>query len=238
MSIPNVSATLTKTSTVERAGSGSMIDPATQIIKLCYQGPSLRYFRVCIMCVCVHQMILSVVGAWVRCPVERPHLYVMTQLVCVHRCRAVAMFVPVDITYCNYSTFTAGRLENFVIQVSQPNPVHICALVTKRVEASQTTFSCAPGVAGRIVKIRMTGNKKRTLALYEVRVFGMLGESIKLCTSYESTGVKGFYFVVGSFRQEAISLCIPVSYFQRYIVVPVSTYITVHHMVLIENRIG
>ena len=32
MSIPNVCATLRKTSTVERAGSGSMIDSATKIM--------------------------------------------------------------------------------------------------------------------------------------------------------------------------------------------------------------
>ena len=107
----------------------------------------------------------------------------------MYRCHAVAMFVPVDITYCNYSTFTAVRLEHFVIEVSQPNPVHICAVVKRRLGRSKTTFPCAPGVAGRIVKIRMTGIKKRTLGLEEVRVFGMLGESIRLCTSYESTCV-------------------------------------------------
>ena len=116
-------------------------------------------------------------------------LYVITQLECVYRYRAVAMFVPVDITYCNYSTFTAVRLEDFVIEVSQPNPVHICAVVTRRVGRSKTTFPCAPGVTGRIVKIIMTGIKKRTLGLDEVQVYGMLGESIRLCTSYESTSV-------------------------------------------------
>ena len=69
-----------------------------------------------------------------------------------------------------------------MIEVFQPNPVHICAVMTRLIGAPNTTFKCEPGVTGRIVKIRMTGIKKRTLGLDEVRVFGMPGESIRsLC---------------------------------------------------------
>ena len=71
MSIPNVSATLRKTSTGKRAGSGSMFDTATKIMttmKVCYREPSLRCFTVCVKCVCVHQVVLSVVDAWMYHP--------------------------------------------------------------------------------------------------------------------------------------------------------------------------
>ncbi|KAK2177412.1 hypothetical protein NP493_600g04003 [Ridgeia piscesae] len=71
------------------------------------------------------------------------------------------------------STKHVVRLQHFVIEVFQPNPVHICAVMTRLIGAPNTTFKCEPGVTGRIVKIRMTGIKKRTLGLDEVRVFGM-----------------------------------------------------------------
>ena len=75
---------------------------------------------------------------------------------------------------------TGKQPHNFVIEVFRPNLVHTCAVVTRALRSGHTKVPCRPGVIGSVVKIKMTGIKNSILALREVEVFGIPGESIRL----------------------------------------------------------
>ena len=87
-----------------------------------------------------------------------------------------------DITIIHYYFITDNHLTmNHVIELRRPdsNVVQTCAKhTTQRFSRYETKrVSCRPGVTGRFVRITRLGSTPRAMSLFEVKVYGIYGNT-------------------------------------------------------------